>query len=100
MRTAQIKSVSGNKRPRYKVGRPSQVSANQLERQFQQHEADQVWVTDITYIRTNAGGLYLAVVLDLHSRAVMGWSMRGSIETTLVLDALMMVCGAADQRVR
>ena len=90
MRMAQIKSVRGYKRPRYKVGRPSQVSPNQLQRQFQQDAADQVWVTDITYIRTYEGWLYLAVVLDLHSRAVVGWSMRGSMETTLVLDALTM----------
>ncbi|MFY9127304.1 MAG: IS3 family transposase [Limnohabitans sp.] len=90
MRIAQIKSVRCYKRPRYKVGRPSQVSPNQLQRQFQQDEADQVWVTDITYIRTYEGWLYLAVVLDLHSRAVVGWSMRGSMETTLVLDALTM----------
>jgi putative transposase len=61
-----------------------------LQRQFQQDEADQVWGTDITYIRTYEGWLYLAVVLDLHSRAVVGWSMRGSMETTLVLDALTM----------
>ncbi len=86
MRMAQIKSVRGYKRPPNKVGRPSQVSPNQ----FQQDEADQVWVTDITCIRTNEGWLYLEVVLDLHSRAVVGWSIRGSMETTLVLDALTM----------
>ena len=57
MRMAQIKSVRGYKRPRYKVGRPSQVSPNQLQRQFQQDAADQVWVTDITYIRTYEGWL-------------------------------------------
>ena len=62
MRMAQIKSVRGYKRPRYKVSRPSQVSPNQLQRQFQQDAADQVWVTDITYIRTYEGWLYLAVV--------------------------------------
>lgn len=90
MRMAQIKSVRGYKRPRYKVGWFSQVSPNQLQRQFQQDAADQVWVTDITYIRTYEGWLYLAVVLDLHSRAVVGRSMRGSMETTLVLDALTM----------
>jgi putative transposase len=72
------------------VGRPSQVSPNQLQRQFQQDEADQVLVTDITYIRMYEGWLYLAVVLDLHSRAVVGWSMRGNMETTLALDALTM----------
>ena len=72
------------------MGRPAQVLPKQLQRQFQQDEADQVWVTDITYIRTYEGWLYLAVVLDLHSRAVVCLSMRGSMETTLVLDALTM----------
>ncbi len=51
---------------------------------------DRVWVTDITYIRTWQGWLYLAVVLDLHSRAVVGWSMKPTIAKELVLDALMM----------
>jgi putative transposase len=61
-----------------------------LQGQFQQDAANQVWVTNITYIRTYEGWIYLTVVLDLHSRAVVGWSMRGSMETTLVLDALTM----------
>ncbi len=90
MRAAHIKSVRGYKRPRYRAGKPAQVAPNQLQRQFQQDEPDQAWVTDITYIRTHQGWLYLAVVLDLHSRAVVGWSMRNSMETTLVLDALTM----------
>ena len=47
------------------MGRPSQVSPNQLQSQFQQDEDDQVLVTDITYIRTNEGWLYLAVVARL-----------------------------------
>jgi len=47
-------------------------------------------VTDITYIRTWQGWLYLAVVLDLHSGAVVGWSMKPTIAKELVLDALMM----------
>jgi putative transposase len=55
MRMAHIKPVRGYKRPRYKVGRPSQVLPNQLQRQFQQDAADLVWVTDITYIRTYEG---------------------------------------------
>ena len=60
------------KRPRYKVGKPVLVAPNQLQRQFQQDEPDQAWVTDITYIRTHEDWLYLAAVLDLHSRAVVG----------------------------
>lgn len=90
MRSAQIKSVRGYKRPRYKVGKPAQVAPNQLERQFQHDEPDQAWVTDITYVRTHEGWLYLAAVLDLHSRAVVGWSMESHMRTSLVLDALTM----------
>jgi putative transposase len=48
------------------------------------------WVTDITYIRTWQGWLYLAVVLDLYSRKVIGWSMKPSMHRDLVLDAVMM----------
>ena len=90
MRSAKIKSVRGYKRPRYKVGKPAQLAPNQLERQFQHDEPDQAWVTDITYIRTHEGWLYLAAVLDLHSRAVVGWSMGSHMRTSLALDALMM----------
>jgi putative transposase len=90
MRAAGIKSVRGYKRPRYKVGKPSLVAPNQLQRQFQHNDPDQAWVTDITYVRTYEGWLYLAVVLDLHSRAVVGWSMGSSMQTSLVLDALTM----------
>mgnify|MGYP002632621382 FL=1 len=90
MRAAGIKSVRGYKSPRYKVGKPALVAPNQLQRQFQHDEPDQAWVTDITYIRTHEGWLYLAAVLDLHSRAVVGWSMGSRMQTGLVLDALTM----------
>jgi putative transposase len=90
MRAAQIKSVRGYKRPRYKVDKPAQVAPNQLQRQFQHDKPDQAWMTDITYIRTHEGWLYLAAVLDLHSRAVVGWSMGSRMQTSLVLDALTM----------
>lgn len=90
MCAAQIKSVRGYKRPRYKVGKPAHVAPNQLERQFQHDEPDHAWVTDITYIRTHEGWLYLAAVLDLHSRAVVGWGMGSRMQTSLVLDALTM----------
>jgi len=90
MRAAVIKSVRGYKRPRYKAGRPSLVAPIQLQRQFQHNETDLAWVTDITYIKTYEGWLYLAAVLDLHSRAVVGWSMGSQMQTRLVLDALTM----------
>ena len=90
MRQAQLRSVRGYKRPRYKVGMPSTTAPNLLQREFTVAHPDQVWVTDITYIRTYEGWLYLTVVIDLYSRAVVGWSMKSTMATELVLDALMM----------
>ena len=52
--------------------------------------ADKVWATDITYIRTAEGWLYLAVVVDLYSRMVIGWSMQATLARGLVLDSLLM----------
>mgnify|MGYP000218105444 FL=1 len=63
---------------------------NLLQRQFSTKTPDQAWVTDITYIRTHEGWLYLAVVLDLFSRRVIGWSMQSRITKELALDALLM----------
>ena len=67
---------------------PALVAPNQLQRQFQHDEPDHAWVTDITYNRTHEGWLYLPAVLDLHSRAVVGWSMGSRMQTRLVLDSL------------
>jgi putative transposase len=53
-------------------------------------ERDEAWVTDITYIRTYEGWLYLAVVMDLYSRMIIGWSMKPTLARELVLDALLM----------
>ena len=58
--------------------------------QFTTPAPDRLWVADITYVRTGAGWLYLAVVLDAFSRRVVGWAMSALLETTLVLDALNM----------
>lgn len=66
------------------------VAPNHLNRQFTPDGPNQSWVTDITYIRTHEGWLYLAVVLDLYSRQVVGWSMVSRIDTELVLNALLM----------
>lgn len=73
-----IKALRGYKKPRYKAGYPAQLSPNHLDRQFTMGAPDQAWVTDITYIRTHEGWLYLAVVLDLFSRQVIGWSMKAA----------------------
>ena len=90
MRQAQLRSVRGYKRPRFKVGIPATTAPNRLQSEFTVEHPDQVWVTDITYIRTHEGWLYLTVVIDLYSRAVVGWSMNSTMATELVLDAMMM----------
>lgn len=59
-----------------------------VQRQFNPDELDQVWVGDITYIPTGEGWLYLATVIDLASRRLLGWSMSDRHDTTLVIDAL------------
>lgn len=66
------------------------ASPNLLKRQFDVVEPNTVWVTDITYIRTYEGWLYLAVVLDLFSRQVVGWSMKPQMTSDLAIDALLM----------
>ena len=66
------------------------VAPNTLDRNFQADAPNQKWTADITYITTRQGWLYLAVVMDLFSRRIVGWSMAASLEATLVLDALRM----------
>ncbi len=66
------------------------VAPNRLGRQFNADAPDQVWATDITYIPTLKGWLYLAVVIDLFSRKVVGWSMQQYIDRRLALNALAM----------
>ncbi|WNP36978.1 IS3 family transposase (plasmid) [Enterobacter kobei] len=90
MQLNQIKAVRGYKAPRRIAGRPSVVAPNRVQRQFTVVRANQVWVTDITYIRTWQGWLYLAVVIDLFARNVVGWSMKPTLSRELALDALMM----------
>lgn len=81
-------------RKKYKVttnskhGKP--VFENILNRQFKVMEPNKAWVSDITYLWTQEGWLYLAVVIDLFSRKVVGWSMSPRMKTSLVCDALRM----------
>ena len=63
---------------------------NLLNRHFCAAQPDRVWVGDITFIPTHEGWLYLAVMLDLHSRKVVGWAMGEKINQPLITDALMM----------
>ena len=66
------------------------VSNNVLARQFDRPQPNQAWVCDITYVRTRSGWLYLAAVLDLHSRKIVGWAMATEMPATLVCTALQM----------
>lgn len=68
MRQEGLKAQIGYRRRAYRSGRPAVVATNQLERKFDTAAPNKVWVTDITYIRTREGWLYLAVMLDLFSR--------------------------------
>jgi len=91
MREQKMRGAQGYKVPRaVGGGPPSIVAPNRLKRQFSVDGPDKAWVTDITYIRTWQGWLYLAVVLDLYSRRVVGWSMKPSLAKELVLDAIVM----------
>ena len=66
------------------------VAENLVDRQFDPPGPNQTWTADITYIPTREGWLYLAVVEDLHSRQIVGWSMSERIDSRLVVDALAM----------
>ena len=90
MRRHKIKAIRGYKAPRPIAGRPSIIAPNRLNREFTVDAPDRAWVTDITYIRTWQGWLYLAVVMDLHARKIVGWSMKPTLARELVLDALLM----------
>lgn len=88
--TAGIKAQVGYRSPRARKGEASIVSPNRLQRQFNPDAPDKRWVTDITYIRTHEGWLYLAVVVDLFSRKIIGWSMQSRMTKDIVLNALLM----------
>ncbi|QGT78990.1 IS3 family transposase [Guyparkeria halophila] len=91
MRGEGLKSQTGyRRRPGFRGGRPAVVAPNHLQQQFDVSAPNQAWVTDITYIRTHEGWLYLSVVLDLFSRPVVGWSMRPRMDRELAMNALMM----------
>jgi len=91
MRGEGLRAQVGYKRRPGKYGtKPAIVAANRLQQDFNVDAPDTVWVTDITYIRTHEGWLYLAAVIDLYSRKVVGWSMHSRMQTSLALNALLM----------
>ena len=93
-RLMRQRGLAACRRRRYRVTTDSAhacpVPGNLLARQFTAVAPNQVWVTDITYLWTGEGWLYLAVILDLCSRFVVGWAVREHLGRQLALDALAM----------
>lgn len=90
----QLHGIRAKGKRRFKVTTDSKhdspISPNLLNREFTVAEPDKVWAGDITYIATDEGWLFLAVVIDLFSRQVVGWSLRQDMTRDIVIDALRM----------
>ena len=96
-KTAQLMKKAGiwvRYKKKYKATTNSKhkkpIFKNELKQNFKYDKPNQVWVSDITYVWTNEGWLYLAVVIDLYSRKIVGWSMSSRMKASLVCDALTM----------
>lgn len=96
-RVMRENSIECKQRRRYKVTTMSQhslpIAQNKLDRNFTVFEPNKVWVADITYLWTLEGWLYIAAVVDLFSRRVVGWAMASTMHTELIANALMMAIG-------
>src|SRR4051794_33514298 len=91
MRDARISGMVRRNCGRTTISVPGvRVADDLVERQFRPAGPNQLWVADITYIRTWEGWLYLAAVQDAYSRAIVGWSMADHMRQALVIDALQM----------
>ena len=91
MRTAGIKGLAPVKFVTTTVADPvADRALDKVDRQFSAEGPDRLWVADITYVPTWTGFLYLAIVLDVWSRRIVGWAMANHLKTELVLDALDM----------
>lgn len=93
-RLRRLNGIESKRRRRFKVTTESKttkaIAPNHLNQCFHVCRPDQVWVGDVTFIATRAGWLYLAIVLDLFARKIVGWSMSKKNNTQLVLNALDM----------
>ncbi len=92
MRVAGIQGLSG--RPRYRKSAPHAAATDRVGRQFTREGRNQLWVTDITEHPTREGKVYCAVVLDVYSRRVVGWSIDSAPTAALVTNALGMAIDA------
>lgn len=93
-RLRRLHGIEAKRRRRFRsayLARNSEPSPdNLLDRDFTAHEPNRVWVGDATFIPTREGWLYLAALIDLYSRKVVGWAMSSQLNRQLVIDALMM----------
>jgi len=90
MRTAGLAGRTPRRFRRTTIPDPSSQAQDLVQRQFDPTEPNQLWLSDITYIRTWEGWLYLAVILDAYSRKVVGWGLADHMRTELVTAALQM----------
>jgi putative transposase len=93
-RLMRLAGLQGRRRRRYKTTTQSRhnlpVAPNRLSRNFTATAPNQKWVSDITYVRTGQGWLYLAAILDLYARLVVGWAIESYLTDRLTLKALQM----------
>ena len=96
-RLMRLNQIMAKTKRRFKVtthsGHKLPVAPNILDRRFQAESPDRIWLSDITYIRTQQGWLYLAAILDVYSRQIVGWSMNAYLGQELVLGALRQALG-------
>ena len=95
-RLMKLKGIRAKTKKKFKVTTHSKhnrpVSENLVKQNFSVTEPDKIWVSDITYISTVEGWLYLAIVLDLFSRKIVGWAMKERLTDELVIDAFDQAC--------
>ena len=91
MRQAGLRGcMRGQRRGTTRRGKGAAAAEDLVKRNFVATRMDRIWVADITYVATGEGFLYLAFILDVHSRRIVGWAMESHLKTELVVDALRM----------
>jgi putative transposase len=93
MKLAGLEGVSRRKRYKSTRDKDARPAPDLVDRKFVATARNQLWVADITYVPTWAGFVYLAVVLDVYSRRIVGWAMENHLRAELVIDALNMAVG-------
>lgn len=101
-RIMQENGIQGIPTRKFKVTTDSKhhfpLAKNKLNQHFDVETPNKVWASDITYISTSEGWMYLAVVMDLYSRRIVGWSMDRHMETSLISNALEMALGMRERK--